>query len=487
MRRVLEALDAAPGERLAFVDGQRRLPVAELRAAVGSEAQWLTRHGVTRCALLADNGCAWAIADLALLRAGLLNLPLPTFFTAAQRRHALDDAGIDAMLTDDPQAAVAQSPEFSVVDASPRSGLTLLRRAPPASLPVIARDVVKITYTSGSTGTPRGVCLTAATLDAVADSLATAVADAGVQRHLCLLPLSTLLENLTAVHVALRLGACSMLPGAQHTGLRYGGLDAQKLVAAIVAARPDSLVLVPELLRVLVGAAGEGRVPDTLRFVAVGGAHVPAALVAQARTLGLPVYEGYGLSECASVVCLNTPAANRPGSVGRPLPHVRVRVDAQGELHVAGAVMAGYLGDEPVRGAEMATGDLGEIDADGFVYVRGRRRNLFITSLGRNVSPEWVESELLLEPPLARALVVGEAQPYAAALVWPRPGMADAQLIDAAVQRANARLPDYAQVRRWALAPDSAQELATLLTANGRLRRDEASRRHHDRIQELYR
>jgi long-subunit acyl-CoA synthetase (AMP-forming) len=214
---------------------------------------------------------------------------------------------------------------------------------------------------------------------------------------------------------------------------------------------------------------------------------VPPALIAQAASLGLPVYEGYGLSECGSVVCLNTPEACRPGSVGRPLPHVRVRVDENGEIHVAGAVMKGYLGEAQADRQEIATGDLGHIDADGFVYVKGRRRNLFITSLGRNVSPEWVESELLLEAPLARALVVGEARPFAAALLWASPGMADERAVAEAVRRANERLPDYAQVRRWALVPDSAEELATLLTANGRLRREAASARHHHRLEELYR
>ena len=281
----------------------------------------------------------------------------------------------------------------------------------------------------------------------------------------------------------LLLGATSLLPPASRTGMSYGGLDAQMLIGRVAASQAHSLVLVPELLRVLIaGSRSAGGLPH-LRFVAVGGASVSPALLAEAAAAGLPVFEGYGLSECASVVCLNTPAASRAGSVGRPLPHVRLRVDESGEIHVAGAVMSGYLGAPQRQAHEIATGDIG--DADGYVYVRGRRRNRFITSFGRNITPEWVENELLAEPEVLRAMVLGEAQPHAAALIWPLEGVPPAQ-IEAAVVRANARLPDYARVRRWACAPDSPAELRQLLTSNGRLRRAAVAARHRESIAALF-
>ena len=178
------------------------------------------------------------------------------------------------------------------------------------------------------------------------------------------------------------------------------GPDVARLLGCVTTARPDSLILVPELLRLLVAAAERGwPAPSSLRFVAVGGASVAVELLERAAAVGLPVFEGYGLSECASVVCLNTPESRRPGSVGRPLPHARVRVGDGGQLMVSGVTMRGYLGDRRARRAsEWATGDLGEIDADGYVYVRGRLGNMYITSFGRNVAPEWVEREIALEP-----------------------------------------------------------------------------------------
>ena len=219
--------------------------------------------------------------------------------------------------------------------------------------------------------------------------------------------------------------------------------------------------------------------------VAVGGAAVSTDLLLRAAAAGLPVFEGYGLSECASVVCLNTPAARRVGSVGRPLPHARVRVDGGGQIHVAGTTMHGYLGDGARRaGEELATGDLGEIDADGFVYVRGRMRNVYITSYGRNVAPEWVEREIVQHPGIRGVMVHGEARPYAVALVSVAEG-ATAAGIDRGIAAANTRLPEYAQVRRWARSPEDFSFENGLLTANGRLRRTAILERHGKLLDEL--
>ena len=346
-----------------------------------------------------------------------------------------------------------------------------------------------MTYTSGSTAAPKGVCLGATDLEAVAQSLAGATAALGVERHLCLLPLATLLENVGGIYAPLLAGARAMLPGAAATGMSYAGPDVPRLLACIGASEPDSLILVPELLRLLVVAAERGwPVPRSLKFVAVGGASVAVELLERAAAVGLPVYEGYGLSECASVVCLNTPAARRKGSAGRPLPHAQVRVDADGQLMVSGVTMRGYLGDAPRRpGEEWATGDLGEIDADGYVYVRGRLRNIYITSFGRNVSPEWVEREIALEPAIRHVLVHGEARPYAVAIVSANRDGADAATIDRAIAAANARLPDYAQVRRWIRATEPFALENGLLTSNGRLRRREIEQRHAALIDALYR
>ena len=474
--------------RAALDDGRHVVCYGDLPALVDEEGDWLADHG-ERFGLLADNGTGWALADLALHTRRLPSVPLPGFFTPGQLGHALDDAGIDAVLTDDPRRARELLPGWLVAGTSGRSGLALFRRQlDAATRPVLPPGTVKITYTSGSTGQPKGVCLDAEQLEIVAHSLAQATASFRLERHLCLLPLATLLENIAGIYAPLLAGATCLLPPASATGMSYAGLDVSRLLACVTGSCPQSLVLVPELLRVLVSAAEQGwRAPDSLRFVAVGGAPVSVSLLERAEAAGLPVFEGYGLSECASVVCLNTPDARRRGSVGRPLPHARVRVGDDGQIMVSGVTMHGYLGQPPRRvGEEWATGDLGEIDADGYVYVRGRLRNIYITSLGRNVAPEWVEREIAQQPGIRHVMVHGEARPYAVAMVCATDETVRDADIEHGIRDANVRLPEYAQVRRWVRAPESFSFQNGLLTSNGRLRRSAILERHGALLAPLY-
>jgi long-subunit acyl-CoA synthetase (AMP-forming) len=479
---VLRALADAPGANAAVCDERRTLSYTELHEAVQAESHWLQERGVQRCALFADNGTGWIIADLALMHASALNVPMPGWFTAAQVNHVLQDAGIQNFLTDEPECMPA---EYEPAGVAPHSQLTLFRRRVRSAVHV-PLGVIKVTYTSGSTGEAKGVCLTQDALEQVACSIADATPH-GVTRHLCVMPLPTLLENVAGVYAPLMLGATCIVPSIRATGLGKGVLDARRLLDMLSRTSPHSLILVPELLRLLIASAKRGwSPPPDLRFVAVGGASVAPALLDEASALGIPAYEGYGLSECASVVCLNTPADARRGSVGKPLPHMRVRIDERGQIVVRGSVMSGYLGDEESSSQEIATGDLGYIDADGFVYVRGRMKNMFITSMGRNVSPEWVESHLLQDQTVSQAVVFGEARPYAVALIHPAAGDVDAAQIERVITTANAQLPVYAQIRRWALLPRALAFKEGLLTANGRPRRDAIAARYSSLIGGMY-
>ena len=483
------AIDRAPADRVALDDGTRAVTYGELLELIPAERRRCAALG-DRHALLADNGVAWAITDLALHLGRLVSVPLPGYFTDAQLTHLLDDAGIDCLHTDDPDRARRLLPGWTACEASPATGLACFQRRPDGrARPSLPPGTVKVTYTSGSTAEPKGVCLGADDLETVAASLAAAAGSLGVRRHLCLLPLATLLENVGGVYAPLLSHATCVVPPSSATGMRYSGPDVPRLLGCIAGAAPESLILVPELLKLLVVAAGQGwPVPPTLRYVAVGGASVPVDLLEAAEAAGLPVYEGYGLSECASVVTLNTPEARRRGSAGRPLPHARVRIADDGQVMVSGVTLRGYLGGEPREpGREWATGDLGEFDADGYLYVRGRLRNLYITSYGRNVAPEWVEREIAQSPAVRHVMVHGEARPWAVALVVPSRDDVPPEAIGHAISAANRRLPDYAQVRRWARV-DAPFTLADgLLTANGRLRRRAIVERHASLIESLYR
>ncbi|CAN5207538.1 AMP-dependent synthetase/ligase [soil metagenome] len=480
MSRVLRAIDVhacASPDAIALSTPSETWTYAQLADAVRRTATALfafaplVRPGAPVAVQLA-NGPAWVILDLALIRLGWPNLPLPGFFTPAQRDHALADAGATLLIEAaemDGQIVVAGAP----IAVTPRLN-------PAVALP---RGTAKITYTSGSTGQPKGVCLSQAQMEAVAGSLVEAIGADYAGRHLPLLPLSILLENVAGLYTTLIAGGRYHVLPAAALGLDNPFRpDLPALAGAIAAEEATSLIVVPELLRALlmVMTFTGARFPQ-LNLVAVGGAKVSSQLLSQADALGLPVYEGYGLSECASVVALNTPAARKAGAVGRPLSHLTVKIAPDGEIVVGPHPFLGYAGGQLNLG-EVRTGDLGGLDADGFLRIEGRRGNTIITAFGRNIAPEWVESELLAQPEIRQALVFGEAQAALGALIVPLLPDMDEAAIAQAVARANQALPDYAQVKRWRVrAPFDLA--AGELTNNGRPRRAVLLSRHRDFIQ----
>ncbi|HET9025759.1 MAG TPA: long-chain acyl-CoA synthetase, partial [Burkholderiaceae bacterium] len=182
---------------------------------------------------------------------------------------------------------------------------------------------------------------------------------------------------------------------------------------------------------------------------------------------------------------LNVPGADRPGTVGRPLGHVGVRLD-EGEIVIDGAGFLGYLGAGAPVQRELRTGDLGRVDGDGYLLIDGRRKHQLITSFGRNVAPEWPEAELTAAPVIAQAVVFGEARPQlGAVVVAPSPAIPDSA-IGAAVRAANARLPDYARIAVWLRADAPFSTANGLATANGRARRDAVWQRYGAQLDSLH-
>ncbi|ATJ84539.1 AMP-binding protein [Halomonas beimenensis] len=454
LARLAEHAAARPGATALSDDG-RRLRYGRLEPEIRRRARCLADVDARRVGLALDNGLDWALWDLALLATDRVAVPIPGFFNDAQRRHLVEQAGLDTWI----------GPGAEAHGFVPTRARTLATR-PVTAPPPLHAGTTRITFTSGTSGTPKGVCLDTRTVLTVMSSLAEAIAPAAIERHLAMLPLATLLENLGGLYLPLWIGASVALPGTAEVGWRgASGFDADTALAAIVRHRPHSLILVPQQLQALVEASPTP--PTGLRLVAVGGARLAGPACRRAQEGGWPVVEGYGLSECASVVCLNRPGATHRG-VGPPLPHARVRLRRDGEVEVAGATLLGYLG-EPPAGEWHATGDLGRWE-DGALVLEGRRRDVFITAYGRNVDPQWVEGVLCTRPTIAQALVYGEALTENRALIVPaRPDLADA-VIEADIAAANDSLPDYARIGTWRrcapFTPANGQ-----LTANGRLRR----------------
>ena len=263
----------------------------ELVAQEAQVSAWLakTPDASVRYGLLADNGIAWAIVDRALHRSSFVNVPLPRHFSEAQLAHVVEDAALDRIITDDPDKLNRLPGDWRQIDDA-ISGLQCWARSiSPQQSRLIPPATSKITYTSGSTGNPKGVCLSRAAMDSVVNSLVGVLRPLSVRRHLSLLPLSTLLDNLVSVEVAPSLGATVLLPSLSETGIGYGGIDIQRMLACIDRYSPESLLLVPELLRVLVVSVAKGwHAPTNLKFIAIGGASVSPELLMAAHAAGLP-------------------------------------------------------------------------------------------------------------------------------------------------------------------------------------------------------
>ena len=232
------------------------------------------------------------------------------------------------------------------------------------------------------------------------------------------------------------------------------------------------------------------------------------------RGIGLVVLEGYGLTETTAALTVNTPDAVKIGTVGRPIPGTTVRVADDGELLFRGGqVFAGYWGDEPAtaevleRDGWFHTGDLGEIDDEGFVRITGRKREILVTAGGKNVAPAVLEDRLRAHPLVDQCMVVGDGRPFIAALITLDPEsvtawaehrgkptaltglLDDADLraeLDEAVEEANKAVSQAEAIRRYAVLPVAWTEEGGELTPSLKLKRDAVMRAHRGDVADLY-
>ncbi|WP_448661187.1 AMP-binding protein [Sphingomonas sp. CJ20] len=436
-------------------------------------AQFADRYGGTGqpVAVLVDHGPAACLLDLALVAADIPVVQLPPFFTPAQTQGVLAAAGCSALIT----GATLHGQGGDAV-------LVLDDRALDHAAVPLPQGTAKVTFSSGSTGDPKGVCLSAAHLAEVAQSVVDYVGAVHAGRHLPLLPPGILLETVSGFYATLLAGGTYVALSQRAVGFADPFRpDLAVTLRTLITRQITSLILVPEYLGGMVAAmeASGLRLP-ALTLVAVGGARISTALLARAKALGLPVRQGYGLTECGSVVSLERGDEPAPGSVGHALGAHRVEIAADGEIIVHGTACLGTIG-APRAPGPLATGDLGRIDDSGALWIEGRKSALIVTSFGRNISPEWIEATLTAAPEIAQAMVRGDGRPALDALLVPARPDAD---VDAAVRRVNAGLPAYARIAAWRLVPPFTPA-SGLLTGNGRIRRAAIAAAYPERTDDM--
>jgi long-chain acyl-CoA synthetase len=434
--------------------------------------------------IFADNSPHWIAVDLAAQKIAPL-VPIPLFFSPEQILNTINNSGIDSLFTSNKKFAEAiefKGSGYQVGELHLYHSPKLLTRTKN-----VYQNASKVTFTSGTTSKPKGVCLTSEQQWSVAQTLKNALAPLNIKRHLNVLPFAVLLENIAGVYT-------SILSGAENICLPLGDIgfegssqfNPEKCLSVIQSYQIESIILLPQMLHAITSVLDSNDVrKDSLKFVAVGGAKTPTSLLKKAKGLGLPIYEGYGLSECSSVVSLNLPNQERIGSVGKPLANRQIRIAVDGEIEVNGQGAVHYFGEIAQEDKWFATGDIGHLDADGYLYIMGRKKNILITGFGRNISPEWPESLLMESGIIRQTMVIGDARAFLSALIVPMHNQIDDEQIGQFIRNMNVTLPDYAQIKKWILV-DEFNSSNDLLTPNGRLRRDAIIERYHAEIESIY-
>jgi len=371
---------------------------AELDRQSAQVRTWLSQHGVNvghRVGLLGDSGGDWAAGFLGILRHGGVVVPFDSTLTVDE---------LDRLWTRTPLAALLVSRRhlgsIEELPASLREHVSVLvrediaatRREDGADTHRSLDDVAMIVWTAGTAGSAKGACLTFRNLEYVVSQSIVESGATADDRWLSVLPLNHMLELSCGLLACLRTGATMAFPRSHMPN---------EIVDAMLERRVTRMMVVPVLLRLLYPTLVRNpEVRQRLRALFSGGAPLSPELLQRYRELGVPVFQGYGLTEFSPVVSMNSAKSNRPGSVGKPLPGTEVRI-SHGEILVRSpGLMTGYLADPESTSRALDddgwfhTGDLGELDDDGYLYVTGRAKNLVVLESGKKVSPEEVEAEL---------------------------------------------------------------------------------------------
>ncbi len=414
VRSFLHRADQLRGEPPALATrtstGWDELSYRQLDARSQQVRTWLSTQGATggdRVALLGESGGGWVSGFFGILRAGAVVVPLDPSLTTTELDSLQARATWRAVVVSQRQLPTVDAVLSSLSETIPVliiEDIAVLGAPAGSDVARPMHELALLVWTAGTTGRPKGVCLTFANLDFVVTQSAAEQQAAADDRWLSVLALNHMLELSCGLLACLRSGATMSFARSQMP---------HEIVRAMAERGVTRMMAVPLLLRLLQPALA--KTPEAaagLHALYSGGAPASRELLDSYTALNIPVYQGYGLTELAPSVAMNSPQRNRPGSVGRPLPGTDVEI-ADGEILVRSpGLMAGYWADpeSTAHGVDtdgwFRTGDLGRLDEDGYLYVTGRRKNLVVLESGKNVSAEEVEAALAASDMFAEVCVV---------------------------------------------------------------------------------
>jgi long-chain acyl-CoA synthetase len=551
--------------------GWRDVSYAEVGETVTALALGLIALGIEpgdRVAILANTRPEWTYADFAISMAGCVVVPIYPTNSPQECEWVLSDSDAVAVFCEDASqlAKVAairdRLPTLrTLISIEPADGVTslakLIERGRAGDRSELDRrvdgvqpdDPYTFIYTSGTTGPPKGCVLSHANFRAVLDI---------VREH----DLLSSRDDLTYLFLPLAhaLALIMQLSSFEAGGaIAYSGGDPRRLLQELTEVAPTFLPSVPRIFEkvyaavtrdlsratlrdaVRIGGAVHALrhsgqpVPDglraaydqlderlfarvraafggRLRMAVTGAAPVAPEILEFFWACGVPVMEGYGMTETASAISINTVEEHRFGTVGKPLPDVEVRIAADGEILVRGDnVFSGYhkyadtTSFGAIDGGWLHTGDLGVLDEDGYLSITGRKKDIIITAGGKNIAPANLENDLKRSPWISHAVMHGDRRPYPVMLItlddeqieaWARQrGLANdslgslpevRQLIQAELDRANANYAQVEQAKKFVILERDLSQQSGELTPTLKVKRDVVNAKYAALIDALY-
>jgi long-chain acyl-CoA synthetase len=396
-----------------------------------------------RVAILCENSPEWAVAYLGILACGGIAVGIDTRLTRGEMDNIVSHSEPRLVLSSTRMAEHRLHAKPILLDAEVLS-IAGKGAVGESVVAVSPDDMAMLVYTSGTTGAPKAVMLTHRNITSNVLAAYRALPAGPRDRFLSVLPLTHMFELVGGLLGPLYCGATvtyleSVNTAAIKTAMKETRMTVMlsvpllfKLIYKRIVARiEDSIQPVPLIFAFNMKMARASRnlrigrlifrrvrreFGGRLRYFISGAAPLTNEVEAAFQSMGMPIYQGYGLTEASPIVSVNTSGSRRIGSVGRPIPGTSVRISQDGEILVRGpGVMAGYYKDPDATSSvlvadELHTGDIGFLDRDGFLFITGRKKTMIVTAAGKNVYPEEVELVLGRSPYVREICVVGRKE-----------------------------------------------------------------------------